>query len=209
MTLKEKLLKENKNRWLDVGCGKNFEESFYYLDIWPSKHIPPKYRKRYFRVNILNISRKELKILGKFDFIRMQHVIEHFSYKEARIVIKNIAKLLNKNGYILVTTPDLRINIEKYLKKEYNKLKRFKKWVTTKMKITQNSPASFYFAAFAYNLPKDPHKWCYDYEGLRYLLKSSGFFKNIKELKFNNPLASFPFTHNRPETDLCVIAKRI
>lgn len=56
---------------------------------------------------------------------------------------------------------------------------------------------------------KDPHKWCYDYEGLKYLLKSSGFFKNIKELKFNNSLASFPFTHNRPETDLCLITKRV
>jgi len=30
MTLREKLIKTNKNRWLDVGCGKNFEKGFIF-----------------------------------------------------------------------------------------------------------------------------------------------------------------------------------
>jgi len=40
MILKEKLIKENKTIWLDIGCGKNFEEGFYYLDIKPKRKIP-------------------------------------------------------------------------------------------------------------------------------------------------------------------------
>jgi predicted SAM-dependent methyltransferase len=207
MTLKEKLIKENKTRWLDIGCGKNFEEGFYYLDIKPKRKVPWKYRKRYFQMNILKVLDRELKTMGTFDLIRMQHVIEHFSYKEAKIVIKNVAKLLKKEGYFLITTPNLRINIQMYLKKNYKFIKNFKNWA--EKKIPKNAPASFYFAIFAYNLPKDPHKWCYDYEGLKYLLESSGYFKEIRELKFSDPLASFPFTHNRPETDLCIICKRI
>ncbi len=35
MNLKELLQQENKLRWLDVGCGGNFEKGFYYLDVFP------------------------------------------------------------------------------------------------------------------------------------------------------------------------------
>lgn len=207
MTLREKLIKENKNKWLDIGCNKNFEEGFYYLDIFPKKNIPSKYRKRYFKINILNASSKELKTIGKFDLVRMQHVLEHFSYEEGKIVIKNIVRFLKKDGYVIITAPNLRINIKKYLKNEYKKWKAFKWWAIKR--VPKDAPASFYFSVFAYSLPITPHKWCYDYEGLKYLLKSSGFFRNIKELKFNNSSASFPFTHNRPEEDVCIIARRI
>lgn len=47
-----------------------------------------------------------------------------------------------------------------------------------------------------------------DYEGLEYQLMSSGEFKNIRELKLNDPLANNPFTHNRPEEDVCAIAQK-
>jgi predicted SAM-dependent methyltransferase len=207
MSLQEKLIKENKNRWLDIGCGKNFEEGFYYVDTFLKKNIPPKYRKRYFKINILSASNKALKNIGKFDLVRMQHVLEHFSYEEGKIVIANIAKLLNKNGYIVITVPDLKINVYKYIKNEYKKWRAFKWWAIKR--IPEDAPACFYFSVFAYSLPITPHKWCYDYEGVKYLLKCSGFFKNIRELKFSNPLASFPFTHNKPEEDVCIIANRI
>lgn len=35
MNLKEKLISENKTRWLDIGNGGNFEDGFYYMDILP------------------------------------------------------------------------------------------------------------------------------------------------------------------------------
>jgi len=38
------------------------------------------------------------------------------------------------------------------------------------------------------------------------LLKLSGVFHKIKKVDFKDPLASFPFTHNRPEEDVRVIA---
>ena len=144
MTFQEKLIRENKKRWLDIGCGKNFEKGFYYLDVFSKKDIPSKYRKKYFKINILKPSDKELKSIGKFNLVRMQHVIEHFSYEEAKIVIKNVGKLLKQGGYFIITTPDLRINIGKYLRKEYNKLKTFKKWAIAKAKIPKDAPASFF-----------------------------------------------------------------
>lgn len=206
MTLKEKLINKNRTKWLDIGCNKNFEEKFYYLDIFPKKNIPLRYRKRYFKIKILNISDKQIKYIGKFDLVRIQHVLEHFSYEEGRTVIKNIARILKKNGYLIMTVPDLKINIKKYIRNEYKNWKPFKWWAIKR--IPKNAPSSFYFSVFAYSLPTTPHKWCYDYKGIKYIIKSSGLFKNIKELRFSNILASFPFTHNRPEEDLCVVANK-
>jgi len=208
MTLRGKLIKENKNRWLDVGCNKNFEEGFYYLDTWPVKNIPLEYRKRYFKINIFKASNKELKSLGKFDLVRMQHVLEHFSYEEGLIVLRNLAKLLRNEGVFIATVPDLRVHVDKYINKKYKKWKTYKWWTKcwAMKRIPPNAPDSFYFSVFAYSLPITAHKWCYDYEGLAYLLKLSGLFHKIRKIDFKNSLASFPFTHNRPEEDVCIMA---
>jgi len=206
MNLKEKLIKEQKNRWLDVGNGGNFEEGFYYLDTLPVTKVKSKYRKNYFEMNICRLSNDDIKKLGKFDYIRMQHLFEHLSYEEGKEALKNCAELLNKNGIITISTPDLRVYINKYLNNDYKKWDGFKCWAHKRIPLS--SPNSFYFSIFAHSMPWEQHKWCYDGEGLIYQVKKSGKYKNIRELKINDELANNPFTHNRPEEDVCVIAAR-
>lgn len=206
MNLKQTLIKENKKRWLDIGSGGNFEEGFSYMDLFPEDIINPKFKDRYFRVDILNAPDKELEKLGKFDLVRMQHTFEHFSYEEGKVVLKNCAKLLNRGGYILITTPDLKVHIQKYLNNEYKDWSGFKWWANKR--IPENAPNSFYFSIFAHSVPFEQHKWCYDYEGLEFILREVGEFENIKELKAADELADIPFTHNRPEEDVCVIARK-
>jgi predicted SAM-dependent methyltransferase len=204
MTLKEKLIQDGRTRWLDVGCGGNFEDKFYYLDTFPEGIINPRFKERYFRVDIVNAPEELFAKLGKFDLVRMQHTFEHLSYEEGKKVLKNCAKLLNKNGYILITTPDLKIHIQKYLNDEYKNWDGFKWWAN--QRIPQDAPNSFYFSIFAHSMPYESHKWCYDFEGLKYQLELCGEFKDIQELKTDNSLSSVPFTHNRPEEDVCIIA---
>lgn len=211
MNLKTFLKKENKKRWLDIGNGANFEPGFYYLDTFPLDYFPPHVlnpliKKRYFRLDILNVPDEEFQKLGKFDFIRMQHTFEHFTYEEGKIVLKNCAKLLNQGGYILITVPDLKIHIQKYLNDEYRKWEGFKWWANKR--VAENAPNSFYFSIFAHSMPFEAHKWCYDYEGLERVFKEVGEFKNIRELKLDDKLANIPFTHNRPEEDVCIIAQK-
>jgi len=206
MNLKEKLIKENRNRWLDIGCGNNFEDGFYYLDILFKKNVKMHARNRYFEKDIININRKTFKELGKFDLIRMQHCFEHFSYEEGAKVLKNCYKLLNKGGIILISTPDLRIHIQTYLNDGYKNWKGFQWWAHKR--IPSGAPNSFYFSIFAYSMLWESHKWCYDFEGLKYQLEKCGGYKNIKELKQNDELAVCPFTHNRPEEDVCIIATK-
>ena len=204
MNLKELLQKENKLRWLDVGCGSNFEEGFHYLDIFPSGILQPTIKRKYFCADILNLSEESVKSIGKFDLIRMQHSFEHLTLEEGQKCLDNCAKLMNDDAYILITTPDLRIHIQKYLNDGYKNWEDFNLWAHRR--IPADAPNSFYFSIFTHSIPNEYHKWCYDNEGLIYQLKISGKFKNIMELKHSDTLASVPFTHNRPEEDVCVIA---
>jgi predicted SAM-dependent methyltransferase len=206
MNLKERLKKEKKTRWLDVGCGGNFEDGFYYLDVFPEGMIDARFRKKYFRVDLLSVPTAKLNELGTFDVIRLQHTFEHFSYEEGLRVLKICADLLKKDGIILISTPDLRVHVEKYKQGEYQAWKGFKWWAN--QRIPEDAPDSFYFSIFAQSMPYESHKWCYDAEGLIFQLKTSGRFKNIKELKLTDPLSQIPFTHNRPEEDVCVIAEK-
>jgi predicted SAM-dependent methyltransferase len=207
MSLKENLIKQNKTRWLDVGCGRNFEEGFFFLDKLPKKFINPKGVDKYFKVDLLNATESQLKILGKFDFIRMQHIMEHFSLEEGGKVLRAISGLLKDDGVVLITVPDLRINVKKYISKEFKKWTVFNSWAWKV--IPKDSPDSFYFSVYTHSLPVTPHKWCYDYEGLKYLLEHSGLFKKIKKIDIEDKLANVPFTHNRPEEDLCIMANKL
>lgn len=204
MNLQQQLVSQGKTRWLDIGCGGRFDDGFHYVDIFPISKIPGEYRNRYYRVDMVTAKSADLKKLGKFNFVRLQHTFEHFSLEEGKEVLKNCAKLLEPGGIILITTPDLRIHIDKYLTGSYRKWKGFTWWANKRIPVA--APDSFYFSIFAHSMPWESHKWCYDSEGLIFQLKSVALFKNIKEMKVDDNLASVPFTHNRPEEDVCVIA---
>lgn len=205
MNLREKLVSENKKRWLDIGNGGNFEDGFYYMDILALSENHQEKSDHYFQKDILDLKTKDFKELGKFDFVRMQHFFEHLTVEEGQKALKNIAKLLKKDSYILITTPNLKVHIDKYLNSQYKNWEGFKWWANKR--IPENSPDSFYFSIFAHSMPWEQHKWCYDYEGLKFQLENSRKFKKIRELKQTDELANNPFTHNRPEEDVCIIAQ--
>lgn len=206
LTLEDLLIKEGKTRWLDIGNGGNFAEGFHYLDFFSNVEVDEDIRDRYFKYNILELTDFEYQKMGTFDLIRMQHVFEHFTPEEGEIVLSKCARLLNKGGYLLITVPDLKLFVSYYRKKKLKKLYTFHNWALDR--IDEKAPESFYFSIFTHSLLHEQHKWCYDYEGLKYQIEKSGAFENIKLLKLNDKLASETFTHNRPKEDLCVIANK-
>jgi predicted SAM-dependent methyltransferase len=207
MNLREQLLEADKTSWIDIGCGGNFEDGFLYVDTFPKDSIKPEYQSRYFSLDILNCSDSELQELGLFDLVRMQHSLEHFTYEEGQRVLINCGKLLKPGGLLLITVPDLEIHINKYLTNDYENWHGFKQWANRR--IPEGAPRSFYFSIFAYSMSYESHKWCYDYEGLLYQINSLSIYSNIKRIKTSDDLASIPFTHNRPEEDLCVLATKL
>jgi SAM-dependent methyltransferase len=198
--LKEKLTRENKTQWLDIGCGGNLDDDFHYLDTFPEGVVGKK--NKYFRADIINLSKNDLARMGKFDFLRLQHVFEHFTPENGIRVLNNCARLLNKDGYILITTPDLKKYVHLYLS---GKIKQNFDWALNR--IDKDSPDSFYFSVFTHSMLYESHCWCYDAEGLIYQLKRTDKFKNITELPLTHELANIPFTHNRPHEDVCVLAQ--
>ena len=198
--LREKLVNENKTAWLEIGCGGTFDDYFTYVDLFPETLVGNK--GKYYRMDMVNATDSVLEKLGKFDLVRMQHVFEHFTPEAGRIVLDNCAKLLNKDGYVLISTPDLKKYIEFYLS---GQIRENYDWALNR--ISKDSPNSFYFSIFSHSLPFEKHEWCYDSEGLIYQLEYSGKFKNIRELTLEDEMANIPFTHNRPNEDVCVIAQ--
>lgn len=204
MTLREKLLKENKTKWLDLFNGSVFDEGFLYLDIYAENFVPENLKDRYTRLDFLTALEEKIEELGTFDLVRMQHGLEHFSFEEGLIVLKRVAKILNPGGVLLISVPDLKINIQKYLDNTYKDWGGYKEWAQSR--IPENAPASFYFSVFSHSMAFEPHKWCYDYEGLEFIVNLTDEFTDVKELMLTDPLAVTPFTHNRPEEDVCLIA---
>lgn len=207
MTLYTTLTQQNKTKWLDIGSGGNYEDGFFLLDVFPKETIRHDFRDKYIECNIVKASSSELSDLGKWDLVRLQHVFEHFNYEDGLKVLDNCANLLSDGGIILLTVPDLQIHVEKYLKNKYKDWHGYRSWASNRIPLT--SPSSFYFSMFAHSTESESHKWCYDFAGVKFQLEKSGWFRNIKRLDISNPLASIPFTHNRPDEDLCVIAKKI
>ena len=216
--LKKKLLAENKTRWLDIGGNNHsIKQGFYVLNLPSSNAVintDTNLNEHYFLMSILKLTEEDYKKLGKFDLIRMQHVFEHFSFEEGYEVLKVCSQLLNRDGYLLMTVPDLKTHIKFYLS-NYKFNKEYKDFAV-RCRLPENAPPSCFFSVFAHQHghkvpPKEgkSHKWCYDYEGLEYQVKRvENEFKNIKKLGILHPLTGFPFTHNRPIQDSCLLAQK-
>jgi len=207
MGLSQQLTAAGRTRWLDVGCGADFAPGFEYLDILPIGAVPEELRRHYYRADIANLTDRDLAQLGRFDLGRMQHTLEHFGFEDGVRVLGNCAEILNPGGMILVTVPDLLKHIRAYLKNDYDSVPGFREWAQER--VPDDAPPSAYFSVFKHSLAYEPHKWCYDYDGLSYQLRRTGRFTSITRLEMRDPLAEVPFTHNRPAEDVCVYACRV
>lgn len=196
------LREQGKTNWLEVGTGGRDDDGFIKIDIidFPEGQAPANYRK----LDIINANDEDIAQLGKFDLIRMQHVFEHFTPEDGLKVLKNCSKLLNVDGYILVSTPDIDIVIDHYQKGTIRAINNG--W--GKERIGENSPDSFVFSIFTHSVLSEPHMWCYNGEGLLHQFEKSGAFKNSMILSMDHPLASIPFTHNRPQEDVVILAQK-
>src|SRR5438105_7194541 len=101
--LRHQLLLESKTAWLDVGCGGNFEDGFDYIDLFPPEQVAPRYRPRYRQLDILYSPRELIAQMPRYDLVRMQHTLEHFSYEEGQVVLVHSHMLLKSGGILLIT----------------------------------------------------------------------------------------------------------
>tara|TARA_B100001287_G_scaffold238699_1_gene212270 strand:- start:6216 stop:6929 length:714 start_codon:yes stop_codon:yes gene_type:complete len=204
--IEDNLLKNKQTKWLDLGSSINHSnKNFHFADLYPIEECLDEMKSKYYQLDISQPLKEDVKNkLGKFHFIRMQHVFEHFTYEQASIVLDNCYELLEKNGKLLITVPDLDIYIKRYSNNTLKDISSFGPWAHTR--ISENSPSSDYFSVYAHSMLHEKHLWCYNKHGLINKIESSNKFISVKKIGLFNKLAGIPFTHNRPEEDLCVIA---
>lgn len=212
--MRQRLIAQGRTRWLDLGS-QNFSDGFHCMDIGALPETKSEFADRYFQLSALNLSDDDVRSLGTFDVIRMQHVLEHFSFEEAQPVLRTCARLLKPGGYLLISVPDLRLHLKAYLSKYRSISGRIYRHFAVMWRVPEDAPPSCVFSVFAHQsgyrdppLPGDAHKWCYDFDGVRYQIEKAGGFDSIRQLSVFHPLAGTPFTHNRPAEDLCVLATR-
>lgn len=206
--LEDELLNNDQNRWLDIGSSINHaNQNFHFADLYPIEECLDKMKSKYHQLDISQPIKEDVKNkLGKFHFIRMQHVFEHFTFEQASIVLDNCYELLEKNGKLLITVPDLDIYLKRYSNNTLKNISSFGPWAHTR--IGENSPSSDYFSIYAHSMLHEKHLWCYNKHGLINKIESSSKFINVKKIGLLNKIAGIPFTHNRPEEDLCVISTK-
>jgi SAM-dependent methyltransferase len=213
--LKRELTREGKNRWLDVGSSSNLDPDFHYLDWLAPRDISDIDRSRFYEASIVDLKDSDFARLGAFDLLRMQHVFEHFSFEDGLKVLNNCARLLTQGGYLLMTVPDLKLFIASYQKGNFTPI--FAEFASRR--CSTEAPASCYFSVYAHSfgyIPvedeehehRDTHKWCYDFEGLKFQVERTGKFHKIRHLGLLHPLSYIPFTHNRPGEDVCLLAQK-
>ena len=100
-----------KGKMLDIGCGaghfiKSFKETKEKWDIFAhdltnlNKKIISKYKiKKFFTGDVERIK-------GKFDFISMNHVVEHLT--EPRRILIKVNKILKDNGNLIIRLPNIK-----------------------------------------------------------------------------------------------------
>ncbi|MEA3430391.1 MAG: methyltransferase domain-containing protein [Nanoarchaeota archaeon] len=139
---------------LNLGCGKVSKEGYINIDI-----------NHFYNVDKVMDIRKGIKYNdNEVDEVRMNYVLEHFTYKEGWYILKEIFRILKPGGVFECACPDLEKCCKKWL--EAKKLK-WTYWL--------------YNIYGAQRWPGDIHKSGYTFERLKEILLEIGFME-IKDI---------------------------
>lgn len=207
MSLEDDLRDQGRLRWLDVGSGGRADPGFDLLDTFPAELFRSLETHAYYRADIVNLADAMADHFATYDLVRAQHVLEHLTFEDGLRAIVNCARFLKPGGVLIATVPDLAIHARWYLEGGYRAQSDYVSYATER--IPEDAPDSAYFSMFAHSLLMEPHQWCYDFEGLAYQFKRSGVLQGVRRLSLGDEFSAVPFTHNRPNEDVCVMGVRI
>ncbi len=108
------------------------------------------------------------------DYIYHEHFIEHLTTDECEIFLKEMRRLLKRNGVMRIATPDLDYIVFRYIYR-WRKQVWIKKYSCTFIQ-TKAEMMNVLFHRWG-------HKWLYNYEELKRRLNLAGFDK-VHRVKF-------------------------
>jgi SAM-dependent methyltransferase len=110
-----------------------------------------------------------------FDYVYSEHMIEHLTYNEGRLMLRECFRILKPNGRIRISTPDLEAFINLYTAQKTDLQKRYVKWVIDAfLPKLGGYRESFVINHIFHNWE---HRFIYDRTTLRELMESIGFVR--------------------------------
>ena len=210
------------NKKINIGCGmtptKNWSNYDYSTSIKLSKY--PTLSNLLYKLNIISkdqinfikfCSKNEIGLLdatktfpfsdSSINAIYSSHMMEHLHRDDVISFIKECYRVLSPKGILRLVLPDLRINVENYLKS--NDADKFIEDLLIQPPKTKtiSDLAKLYFSGGFRD-----HQWMYDENSLIKLLSSCGF-KNVVALppgKTNIPNESNLDLHERKKESIYV-----
>ena len=113
------------------------------------------------------------------DNIFCSHTLEHMPKQNMILALKNIYKMMKKNGCFRLVVPNLKARIEHYIK-----TKDADQFVELIGMGQRNSPINF-LGKLRGLFGNSLHKWMYDEQSMMNYLSEVGFI-NIKKCEFND-----------------------
>lgn len=166
----EDYILHNEVRKLHIGCGTNLIEGWLNTDLYPRN------------LNAVRLNAFKMSAIpnNSFDYIFSEHMIEHLTYQQGEIMLKECKRILKPNGKIRIATPNLQFLLN-LMNPEKSKVQiDYIKFITQKDIKSEIESDCFVLNNFFYNYT---HRFIYDKNTLSNLLKNVGFNK----INFYNP----------------------
>jgi len=154
-----KIIMETKSVKINIGCGKANLQSWINLDIEKGADI------------VLDLNQGLPFKDNSVQYLYSEHLLEHFSFREGQVLLKDCFRILSEGGIIRIATPDLDHIIKKYssdwknqdwlLSPEYSFIK------------TKGNMLNVVFSWWG-------HKFLYNEEDLRIQLEDAGFTNLVR-----------------------------
>ena len=164
-----KITMETKTVKINIGCGKAKLQSWINLDIEKGADI------------ILDLKKGLPFKDNSIQYIYSEHVLEHFSFNEGQIFLKDCFRILTDGGIIRIATPDLDHIIKKYLSDWKNQ--EWLSWSEYSFIKTRGMMLNTYFSWW-------DHKYLYNEEDLKKQLMNAEF-KNVYRCEWSKSECHF------------------
>lgn len=110
-----------------------------------------------------------------FDYIFLEHLIEHVSYEQGLFCFSECLRVLKEGGKIRVATPNLKFLFNLLRDNRSNEETQFISWANKNYKLNIiNNSATFVINSFFYSWG---HRFIYDADTLKQSLITNGFNK--------------------------------
>lgn len=162
----EEYLNKHKVKKLQLGCWPFPFQGWLNSDLHAAGEVIPIDLTKRFPLND-----------NSFHFVFCEHTIEHFSFAQGEVMLKEIYRVLKSKGKVRLATPDLKFLIDLYVSNKTDLQKRYIQWASSEFlkewgKATDTFIINNFVRAWG-------HQFIYDFKTLKFLLERVGF-TNIK-----------------------------